>query len=132
MNHRVPAARSILQTASNLLVKERIRHHRKVKAITLSNISTQLQQLNSTLDHQTFTKLRAAQTDANNKLEGKTKDTHKKKLELLMMKKNNPSTNNKIANNHVLVTWHYVTTKSQSTQQEQVQSDTMEAVSSIR
>ncbi|XP_067660314.1 uncharacterized protein [Haliotis asinina] len=78
-----PAARSILHNASKLLVKERIRHHRKVKATTLNSITSHLDTLSSTLELETYSSLRAAQTKSNNILDNKTKTTHLKKLQQL-------------------------------------------------
>ncbi|XP_071096973.1 uncharacterized protein [Haliotis cracherodii] len=57
-----PAARDILHTASQRLITGQICRHRKINAISLKDISDHINQLNTTLQPDTFSSLRTAQT----------------------------------------------------------------------
>ncbi|XP_067668403.1 uncharacterized protein [Haliotis asinina] len=75
------AAKTIIQQASKPLLAEPIRHHRKMKAITITSIHEQQSTLSAYLSPELFPTVRTAQTTANNKLDASTKSVHIEKFQ---------------------------------------------------
>ncbi|XP_046560387.1 uncharacterized protein LOC124269426 [Haliotis rubra] len=78
------AANNILKKASQLLIQERIRHHRKTKAIALNTIANQQEQLQTILSPDNYNTLRQLQNQSNHNLDDATKKTHITKLNSLV------------------------------------------------
>ncbi|XP_064613315.1 uncharacterized protein LOC135477092 [Liolophura sinensis] len=85
------SAHKILQQASRLLVKERIRHHRKTKAHSLAAIVDQQDKIQSILQPEEYAQLRQAQTESNRQLNSKIKSSQQQKFNNLRQSTREPA-----------------------------------------
>jgi len=71
----------ILDKASHLIMKERIKHHRRIKSTHIQKITELQKKIETTLDDHSYKTLRQMQNLSNNALDQRIKTTHVKKTQ---------------------------------------------------